>query len=238
MVATYNIHVAPDVSPSPADIALVWAEGIDKPGKTKDVPSFLLEVLNAAREEGETFVPAETRAQVRRMLRFGKYRASGRGKPASEFLLRAAIADEFPLINGPVDVCNAISLASGFPGSLFDVEVCGKDLLVRRGAAGEQYVFNASGQSIDLTDLLLVCRRVDEQWQPCGNPVKDSEATKIRATTKDVVAVLYIPAEQGREVVESWAGKYAALLESHCQAQRVGWSIAWSDPARHHEVTT
>ncbi len=159
------------------------------------------------------------------MLRFGKYRPSGRGKPASEFLLRAARDDRFPVINAPVDVNNAISLASGFPGSLFDADLTGPGLHLRHGRAGEAYVFNASGQTIDLEDLLLVCRKIESGWEPCGNPVKDSMATKIGEETRDVLAVLYVPADEPLASAERWADRYAGLLKDHCRAQRVGFVV-------------
>ena len=68
------------------------------------------------------------------MLRHGAYKPSGRGKPASEFLLHAALRGEFPLVHGPVDANNAISLASGLPGSIFDADLTGPRLFLRHGS--------------------------------------------------------------------------------------------------------
>ena len=124
---------------------LVWAKGIAPPVRTTAMPNCLQSAVRDAKAAGEEHIPEAVRRQVRQMLKFGKYRATGRRKPASEFLLRAALGDSFPLINGPVDVNNAISLASGYPGSLFDAAITGPELLVRRGNPGEAYVFNASG---------------------------------------------------------------------------------------------
>jgi len=140
--------------------------------------------------------PLEVRQRVRKMLRHGKYKPAGRSKPASEFLLRAALSESFPLINEPVDVNNAVSLESGFPGSIFDADISGRHLLIRRGLPNEQYVFNPSGQTIDLQDLLLVSRKTETGWEPCGNPVKDAMITKISADTVNVVAVLYAPIDE------------------------------------------
>jgi len=222
----YSIEFGQTLTPSPAAVALIWAEGIAPPVPTEEVPPFLAALLDEAERAGRAYVPDEVRASVRQMLRFGKYRASGRGKPASEFLLRAAIDGSFPLVNGPVDVNNAVSLHSGLPGSLFDAALSGRSLLLRRGRPGESYVFNRSGQTIDLEDLLLVCRRTGAGWEPCGNPVKDSMATKIRAETRDVVAVLYAPTDEPRDRLETWAARYADLLASHCEAEETGFCIA------------
>ncbi len=220
----YRIESDPSLDPTPVLPALIWAEGIDPPAPTEAAPEALAELLARVRSAGEAFVPQEVRQRVRGMLRHGKYKPSGRGKPASEFLLRAALSDAFPRVNGPVDVNNLVSLESGLPGSIFDADLSGRRLLIRRGAPGESYVFNPSGQSIDLQDLLLVCRFADGAWEPCGNPVKDSMETKIRPETRDVVAVLYAPAD---EPVERWADRYAELLVRHCGAERVGFRVGF-----------
>jgi len=205
--------------------ALIWAEEIAPPRPTETVPPFLREVIETARDRGEDAIPAELRRRVRRMLRYGKYRPSGRGKPASEFLLRAALQGEFPLVNCPVDVNNAISLASGLPGSIFDSDITGRRLLLRRGLPGERYVFNRSGQEIDLEDLLLVCRQTEAGWVPCGNPVKDAMETKITTATRNVIAVLYAPMDEPVERLTMWAARYAELLRSECGAARAGYEV-------------
>ena len=221
----YVLEIDDNLHPSPVLPALIWAEGIKSPLATESAPTFLTDVILEAQGAGEEFVPAEVRKRVRKMLRFGKYHASGRGKPASEFLLRAALNDQFPLVNGPVDVNNAISLASGLPGSIFDVDIAGTHLLIRRGVPGEAYVFNHSGQTIDLQDLLLVCRRTDAGWEPCGNPVKDAMTTKIHERTTNIIAVLYAPADEARDNLAHWAESYAELLASHCKTRTSGYRI-------------
>jgi len=221
----YVLEIDDNLRPSPVLPALIWAEGIKSPLATESSPGFLAEAILAAQKTGEEYVPSEVRKRVRKMLRYGKYHASGRGKPASEFLLRAALNDHFPLVNGPVDVNNAISLASGLPGSIFDADIAGIHLLIRRGVPGEAYVFNHSGQTIDLLDLLLVCRRTDAGWEPCGNPVKDAMTTKIHEQTTNTIAVLYAPANEARGNLARWAESYAELLSSHCKAQTAGYRI-------------
>ena len=224
---SYRLVSDPSLTPSPVLPALIWAEGIEPPAPTEEMPDALAELLARVRSTGEAFVPQETRQRIRGMLRHGKYKPSGRGKPASEFLLRAAPAGDFPVVNGPVDANNLVSLESGFPGSIFDAALSGQRLLLRRGVPGESYLFNPSGQSIDLEDLLLVCRFTAGAWEPCGNPVKDSMETKIRPETRDVIAVLYAPADEPLDSVERWAGRYAELLVRHCGADRVGQRVGF-----------
>lgn len=229
MVDPTEYRIEPDLSlaPPPVCPALIWAEGIAAPTPTESPSPHLLDLLDRVRAGGEGFVPPEVRQRVRAMLRYGKYKPSGRSKPASEFLLRAALADSFPLVNGPVDANNTVSLESGFPGSIFDAGLSGRRLRMRRGVAGESYVFNPSGQSIDLQDLLLVCRLAGQRWEPCGNPVKDSMATKIGPTTKDVIAVLYVPPDEPRDSIERWARGFADLLGDRCDAARVGHRVGF-----------
>lgn len=129
---------------------------------------------------------------VRNMLRFGKYKPSGRGKPASEYLLESAKEGKFPFINNFVDALNFVSLKSGLPISMIDNKKAGTgNLRIRRGKSGEKYVFNQSGQILDLEDLLLTATL--ERNEPVATPVKDSQKTKIDEKSKEVTAIIYSP---------------------------------------------
>jgi DNA/RNA-binding domain of Phe-tRNA-synthetase-like protein len=210
--------------------ALVWAHDLPGCPKTAATPPYLAELLDRVRAAGEAFLSPERKAAVRGMLRFGKYKPAGRAKPSSEYLLAAAVEGDFPLVNGPVDANNAVSLEWGYPASVFDAAKAGRDLLLRRGAAGESYVFNPSGQAIELEDLLVACRRGRADglgsWEPCGNPVKDAMATKVFEDAREVVAVIYAPGSEGRERLEDCASRFALLLESECGAAESGFSIS------------
>jgi len=61
------------------------------------------------------------RSHVRDLLRHGGYKPTGRGKPASEYLVRAVAEAGLSSINLAVDVCNAVSLHSGLPISVVDL---------------------------------------------------------------------------------------------------------------------
>ena len=128
------------------------------------------------------------RQAVRALLRVGGYKPTGRGKPASEYLVgRAAELGAVPSINPAVDACNGASLASGLPISVVDADRLVGELLVRFGAEGESYIFNASGHSIDLAGLPVLCDDVG----PAANAVKDSERTKTSAQTRQLLAVVW-----------------------------------------------
>src|SRR5689334_437298 len=57
----------------------------------------------------------ELRSAVRDLLRHGGYKPTGRGKPASEYLIRASTEGALGTINLAVDACNVVSLHSGLP---------------------------------------------------------------------------------------------------------------------------
>jgi DNA/RNA-binding domain of Phe-tRNA-synthetase-like protein len=209
--------------------ALVWAVGLPGCPRTEAAPAYLRDLLARVGASGESFLPPERKAAVREMLRFGGYKPAGRGKPSSEYLLAAALEESFPLVNGPVDANNSISLEWGYPASVFDMAKTGTDLLLRRGRAGESYVFNSSGQMIELEDLLVVCRRgaagLESEWEPCGNPVKDAMATKVFEDARGVVAVVYSPVSEGRDRLEACATRFRELLKMDCGAVESGYSI-------------
>lgn len=226
MAATLSVH--PSLSPCPCIPALVWAEGIISPKPSDALPAPLAELVERARDAGEALWPPERKAQVRAMLRYGKYRPSGRSRPASEFLLKAALDGRFPCINPAVEANNYISLATGLPGSIFDTEKSGETMILRRGLPQERYVFNPAGQEIDLEDLLLVARPTSDSSElgvPCGNPVKDSMGTKIGESTSRVLAVLYAPRAEPIAAVEELAAEFARLLGDWCGTGETGHRV-------------
>lgn len=170
-------------------------------------PSWLLELLDL-----EAHVPLERdealRSAVRDMLRHWGHRPAGRGKPASEYLVRAVGQGELGSINVAVDICNVVSLHSGLPIALLDLERVTPPLRVDRGEAGEGYVFNPAGQEMELKGLICL---YDAQG-PCANPVKDAQRVKTRNGTTGTLTVIWgVAAYEGRrDAAFSW---YRELLE-------------------------
>ena len=150
----------------------------------------------------------QTRAAVRDLLRHGGYKPTGRGKPASEYLVRAASEGALGSINLAVDACNAASLHSGFPISVVDLDRAREPFRVGVAPAGASYVFNASGQEIDLAGLLCLF----DADGPCANAVRDAQRTKTQPGTRRTLSVVWGCAghEPRLERTERW---YRALLE-------------------------
>lgn len=127
------------------------------------------------------------RAAVRDLLRHGGiFKPTGRSKPASEYLIKAA-AEGMTGINAAVDACNVASLHSGLPISVVDLERVTPPLAVRVAAEDSHYVFNASGQSIAIGGLLSLC----DADGPCAGPVKDSQRSKTHAGTTRTLSIVW-----------------------------------------------
>jgi DNA/RNA-binding domain of Phe-tRNA-synthetase-like protein len=129
----------------------------------------------------------ELRAAVRDLLRHGGYKPTGRGKPSSEYLLRAVGEGALESINLAVDACNAASFSGGLPISVVDWDLVREPLRVGIAEAGASYVFNRSGQEIRLDGLLCLFDAVG----PCANAVKDSERTKTHGGTRAILALVW-----------------------------------------------
>ena len=179
-----------------------------------------LDALIARRAEQAEFPPPELKDGIRALLRAGGYKPSGRGKPASEYLAGAARQGAFPRISNAVDAANRYSLLTGLPISLLDLDLALEGtagLVIRNGAPGESYVFNGSGQEIDVAGLLCVAR---EGGGPIGNSVKDSLATRTSDDTRNLLGVIWCSSDVAPpDVVERMATQLGEQLALHAGAE-------------------
>ncbi|MBY0522694.1 MAG: hypothetical protein K2R98_04825 [Gemmataceae bacterium] len=173
-------------SPSPAELTALLASDAPAPLSSDDT----------------------VRDAVRTLLRHGGFKPTGRSKPASEYLLKAVREHLLSPINLAVDVCNIVSYHSGLPISVVDLDRVRPPLRVRIAEVGTSYVFNASGQCIDLSGLLSLY----DGEGPCANAVKDAQRTKTSAETRQTLSLIWgSVALPGRsQAAEQW---YRALLE-------------------------
>jgi DNA/RNA-binding domain of Phe-tRNA-synthetase-like protein len=148
------------------------------------------------------------REAVRRLLRYGGFKPAGRSKPASEYLIKAVGDGRLASINVAVDVCNIVSLHSGLPISVVDLDRARPPFHVGLAPPGASYVFNSSGQAIELAGLLCLF----DAEGPCGNAVKDAQRTKTDSSTRRTLSLIWGTAElPGRAAQgETW---YRNLLE-------------------------
>jgi DNA/RNA-binding domain of Phe-tRNA-synthetase-like protein len=145
--------------------------------------------LDALRLDGPAALSRDesVRGAVRDLLRLAGYKPTGRGKPASEYLVRAASEGALNSINAAVDVCNAVSLHSGLPISVVDLDRARAPFRIGVAPDGSSYVFNASGQEIDLGGLLCLY----DADGPCGNAVRDAQRTKTGDETRATLSVVW-----------------------------------------------
>ncbi len=150
------------------------------------------------------------RDAVRALLRHGGFRPAGRSKPASEYLAKAATEGRLTSINPAVDVCNAVSLHSGLPISVVDVDRTRPPLRVAVAPAGSSYVFNSAGQEIDLGGLLCLM----DADGPCANAVKDAQRTKTGPGTNRTLTLIWgTTALPGRTAAaEAWYRELLAAM--------------------------
>ena len=189
---------------------------LPKPLGELPTPEELLSRLSA--EYSSEFVrDDDLKQKVRQLLRHGGYRPSGRGKPASEYLAKAVPEGKLSSINLLVDLCNIASFHSGLPISVVDLDKTSYPLAIRLGTPDEEYIFNASGQTISLKGLICLC---DENG-PCANAVKDSQRTKTSEATTRSLTIVWgsndLPGLSSR--VSQW---YQAMLqECGCSTETV-----------------
>jgi DNA/RNA-binding domain of Phe-tRNA-synthetase-like protein len=168
------------------------------------------ELLKLLRPDAETPLQSDdtVRETVRALLRQGGFKPTGRSKPASEYLIKAVRDGLLTPINLAVDVCNVVSLHSGLPISVVDLDLAREPFRVAVAPAGASYVFNASGQTIDLGGLLCLF----DADGPCANAVKDAQRTKTRPETRRTLSLVWgTVALPGRaERATAW---YRELLE-------------------------
>jgi DNA/RNA-binding domain of Phe-tRNA-synthetase-like protein len=212
-------------------LGLVRVDGV-RAGPAPGALEAALRRLLEARRAGTLPEEAERHRQGgRAILKNGRYRATGRGKPASEYLLREASEGSFPRVNGPVDACNLVSLEHLVSISLWDRELAAgltalapgdpQELELRLGRAGERYVFNPTGQSLELEDLITGCALArDGSSRPIVTPVKDSLATKLTERSRSVGGCLYYPLGHGSQA------SLASITEAF-----LGWLCACGEQA-------
>lgn len=151
----------------------------------------------------------DVKAAVRDLLRRDGYKPTGRGKPASEYLVKAAEGGFLGPINAAVDACNVVSLHSGLPISVVDLDRAAPPLSIVQGGPDDAYVFNASGQTIKLRGLLCLA----DADGPCANPVRDSQRTKTHDGTTRTLSVVWAPVELADRLGTALEG-YAALVRA------------------------
>lgn len=171
---------------------------------------------------GEAYdIPEDKRRAVRQLLKLGGFSPSGRNRPAHELLVRdLKERGGFHHINNVVDVNNVVSLEALLPISIFDTAKLAPTVTVRIGEPGEGYVFNQSGQWLDVKRCITCCSG-EPPGEPVGTPVKDSMATKVFEGANGFLGIIY-------STTEGWSGSELAAASqrfSELLARETGGEI-------------
>ncbi|WCL54886.1 B3/B4 domain-containing protein [Gimibacter soli] len=134
-----------------------------------------------------------------------------RYRPSAERLIRRAIgALEIPSISNVVDVCNLVSLKTGFSAGVYDISWIVGDCMLRVGDAGESY--ETVGKSEVNIDGLPVF--FDEKG-PFGSPYMDSLRTAVDGDTDIMLFVLY-GLNSPKDDIRTATELAAHLIETWC----------------------
>lgn len=185
-------------------------------GAVRPASDSLRKVADALAEKvvaGSFEIQEDKRRAIRQLLKIGGFSPSGRNRPAQELLVKdLKERGAFNYINNVVDVNNVVSLESMLPISIFDTAKLKGDVIVRIARESEGYVFNQSGQYMDLKRCIVCCHGGGD-GQCIGSPVKDSMETKIFEGASGFLAVIYCSTEAyNRDDLFEMTGKMASLL--------------------------
>jgi DNA/RNA-binding domain of Phe-tRNA-synthetase-like protein len=221
---TISIEVAhhPILRPGP------FTTAFPAPLGEMETPSWVFELLAL---EAPTPLQRDeaVRLTVRDMLRHWGHKPAGRGKPASEYLVRAVDRGELGLINAAVDICNVVSLHSGFPIALVDLDKARPPFRVMAGEPDDSYVFNASGQEMSLKGLICL----HDAQGPCANPVKDAQRTKTDGSTTRTLTIIWGAAgfEDRLTTAVGWYREMLGRLGAHTADVHVSFDRPETDPS-------
>lgn len=166
--------------------------------------------------------PDHKQKGIRSLLKTFGFHPSGRSRPASEFLFKdLQNRGGFNFISNAVDINNHFSLVTHLPISVIDLDKAGYDLCMRVGFDAESYLFNREGHELALKKLLVIARQGGD-GMAIGSPVKDSQATKVFAETKNLAFFVYtssnITSEDELHGLLNQAGK---ILQTETEATEI-----------------
>jgi hypothetical protein len=103
------------------------------------------------------------------------------------------------------------------------IPTAGTPVVVRFGRPGEHYIFNVSGQSMDVTGIPVICCAATDE--PVGNAVKDSMLAKVGPETRNILAVVYGSTKLDAGLMERAACELQTLLAEFAFAQDCAWNL-------------
>jgi DNA/RNA-binding domain of Phe-tRNA-synthetase-like protein len=135
-------------------------------------------------------------------------------RPASEALLRRLLQGKgLPRIHPVVDTCNLASLEHQLPLGVYDRAHVKGAIYARLGRPDEGYEGIRKAR-VHLGGRLLLA----DDDGPFGAPTSDSERTQVTDGTRELLVVIFCPAERPGEHLSVMLARVADLLARHCGA--------------------
>ena len=194
--------------------------GIVRPASCEVAPVVVLEraaaldapLSAAAARMRSAAGPAEITAAVREM-----YRRVGidptKTRPSSEALLRRIRkGGELPRINSLVDIINWCSLESQLPFGLYDLDRLQGRVVLRIGAAGEEYP-GIRKDAVHVAGRLTLA----DDLGPFGNPTSDSARSMVTSATTRALVVIFSPASVPAAEVDRVLELTRTRIREFCQ---------------------
>jgi DNA/RNA-binding domain of Phe-tRNA-synthetase-like protein len=160
---------------------------------------------------------AALRSTVRDLLRHAGFKPTGRAKPASEYLTRAQGEGVLKPINFAVDVCNLVSLYSGLPISVVDLDLLKAPVGIAVAPLAASYVFNPAGQTMDIGRLICL----HDADGPCANAVKDAQRTKTSSATRATLTVIWSSQQLQAHTDSAWRFYHQLLTAAGAAIEHV-----------------
>lgn len=136
-------------------------------------------------------------------------------RPSSEALLRRIVQGKgLYQVSNVVDAGNLGSIETGWPYGIYNRAAIQGQVGLRLGLESEKYegigrrVWHLAGRPV-LADAL----------GPFGSPISDSTRTQVTEATREILAVIYAPANAPISAVKAAAERLAQRLQIHASAQ-------------------
>ncbi len=183
----------------------------------RDDPDLWKDIEALSRELRERFADLKpSRVEDLRPAR-DLYKAAGvdptRRRPASEALFRRVVRGrDLYRINNAVDACNFCSLRFFLPIGLYDLEaVRGETVTLRKGREGEGYK-GLGKDSVTLDGHICVA----DAEGPFGHPSGDSFRTRITESTREILWLIFAPADYDPARLDDHAAFSAETIRRAC----------------------
>lgn len=142
-------------------------------------------------------------------------------RPSSEAMLRRFLkGKEAYAVNNVVDVSNWCALDFLLPNGIYDRSKIVGDIILRKGLPGESYL-GLNNQEVHLQDRYALA----DDRGPFGSPKTDSRRTAVDLKTRDIIAIIYAPADYDPQLLRKQCELYADRIIEYCGGTREGCRI-------------